>query len=186
MDTSRPNNNFDERIERALTALAYGISRRGILARVGQLTLGLAGASILNSLPADRRVVYASYNPPCGGQPCNCNDFLWCGMSGVPCASCPGGSNTSCPGSGCYTAGSGWSACCYSGSCGYIVVYYDCCDNGSGTCHGSSDCTALCKNAGTQPFWCNGGTDSNYRCTLATIASCRASVGNQPNSSCCC
>jgi len=158
-------NQLDRLTLRIISSSGQKASRRNFLTQLGKLTLALVGSSIASALPADRRTVLA-------GHGFGCTDWKWCYMSGYPCACC-GGSNTSCPHGGCSTAGTAWTGCCIDpNSCGKVIQYKDCCATGGGSCP-SVSCSCLCHNAGTQRYWCSGGTESNYRCTLAiVIGSC--------------
>src|SRR5690606_3884010 len=95
-------------------------SRRAFLTRIGRLVLAATGATLLAALPVDRRV--AAVDACCG------DDWRWCNLSGLPCARC-GGTNTSCPGSGCVTTGTPWTGCCLrpGAACANVIQYRDCC-----------------------------------------------------------
>lgn len=150
-------------------------SRRAFLTRIGKLAVAIAGGTLAAGLPADRRVVLGNHAGSC------CNEWQYCGIMGWPCKHCPGGSSdTSCPLSGCTTAGAGWTACCDQGggSCS-LVTYLDCCKPiGSQwwECQDFiNDCSCHCGPGGTD-IWCNagrwqvGGDPANYRCTLAIVS----------------
>ncbi len=153
---------IDHLVTEALSKWGQGASRRDFLTQLGKIMLALVGASLARALPADRRVALA-FNPP---SPFNCTDWRWCGMVGYPCACC-GGGNGYCPGSGCSWGGTTWTACCEdpTSGCPRLISYWDCC----GSC--SASCNCYCSNS-VQQFWCSGGTDSIYRCTLAIASPC--------------
>lgn len=155
----------DNQIARTLSRWAKATSsRRSFLARVGKATIALTGASLMQALPSDRRLV--------GAAAYNCYDWKWCYMGGYPCASCHGdygyGTDSSCPSPGCSTAGNPWYGCCSpdGGSTLRLIEYRDCCAIGG--CYDRLGCDSKCENAQTQ-YWCNGGDADNYRCTLANI-----------------
>ncbi len=156
---------IDQLVAQMTSSWSQKGSRRDFLMRFGKVTLALVGSAVANSLPTDRRVASADHGS-------GCTDWKWCYMSGKPCACC-GGSNTSCPYSGCVKTGISWTGCCIEpGGCGKIIDYQDCCASGPEYCP-SVSCSCLCHNAGTQDWWCTGGTEMNYRCTLArVIGSC--------------
>ena len=137
-------------------------SRRGFLTQLGKMVLVAVGGSFGAALPSDRRIAEASFGNN------NCDQWYWCGMNGRPCASC-GGTDTTCPHSGCNTAGHAWVACCNGPSGCDKIVYYDCCATGSGHCP-AVNCSKSCHRKDLAGWWCNGGNSSNYRCTLAVIS----------------
>ncbi len=154
---------IDNSVSKLLSDYGSRSSRRSFITKLGKFVVGLAGMSLLDSLPADRRVAFANF--PVN----NCDRWSWCGMNGYPCARC-GGTDTTCPSSGCSTTGNPWSACCVTGSGCYRVYYYDCCATSGKSCP-SVTCTASCHNKALGGWWCNGGDSSNYRCTLAIVGS---------------
>lgn len=141
-------------------------SRRTFLSKLARLSIAVTGVAILSALPADRRVDAS------GGMPCCDDDWKWCGLSGKPCSTC-GGTATTCPGTGCVTAGSGWTACCIEpGGCGKIILYKDCCYDGSGSECGAVHCDCDC-NKETGIYWCDAAAvePTRYRCTLTIVTS---------------
>jgi methylamine dehydrogenase light chain len=146
-DESDAVDGYVERLSRAF-AQRTG-TRQGFLALMSKTLLGLVGISSLSPLlPVDRRVPQADPS---------CSAWQYCNIYGIPCANCPGGSDTSCP-SGCTQSSSYWVGCCYNPSigCYRYIHYYDCC------C--SSSCSAqFCSNGGYEQAWCSPG----YTCTLA-------------------
>lgn len=164
-------NPIDHLMKNITIAAAHRISRRSFLTSLGKLMLASAGASILDTLPADRRVQAHS--------DWNCTDWKWCNMNGYPCA-CRGGSNTTCPDDDCNWGGNPWTGCCWNPSdgCWYTISYYDCC----GTCSASpATCDCGDPDQWTQKNWCDSQPSSAYKCTLAVKgAKCQQNCGVAP------
>jgi methylamine dehydrogenase light chain len=167
-DGDQQESKLDTSASRFLDNFAQRISRRGILARLGDLALAALGISLVPNLPLNRTFV-AEANV-------GCDDWRLCGIWGWLCADCCGGNGslTSCPScsGGGTTQGSGsWSLCCPSGNdCGSkTITYRDCCggtDTQAGPCQG----TQCQKNInGEQPQWCNNGALGTYRCTIISV-----------------
>ncbi len=152
-------NRIDRLTRELAISTAHRLSRRNLLTSFGKLIIAGLGATILDALPVDRRVQAHSDQ--------NCSDWRWCNMNGYPCK-CRGGSNTTCPGSGCNYGGSPWTGCCLStdDGCYYNVIYYDCC----GSCQAASptcDCGSSDPNANRN--WCYNQPATAYKCTLAVV-----------------
>lgn len=158
------DDHLDTLSSRFLVGLAQRSSRRGVLARLGKIALGLLGVSVLPNLPLDRIFKVQAQ--------AECNALELCGIWGWLCNSgasncCNGGVGSSgCP--SCTSRGYfAWSVCCPSGGqCidGFYIDYWDCCGGGAGAagCTGTK-CT---NNPVVQPQWCAGG---DYRCTIAVV-----------------
>jgi len=144
------DSSFDHRLARALDEFAQQRSRRGFLAKVGRLVLGIVGASVVSVLPVEQisREVAAT---TCGG--------VYCGFCGTKCCSsapCGGGQGVCPPGT---TQGGYWTRCCPPGGGGNLYRYRDCC-GGSVSCGHCGQCHDGC----VQPAWCSGL--GAYRCTI--------------------
>lgn len=155
---NKKEDKFDLAVTDILDRFAQNVSRRGTLSRLGQLSLGLLGITLLPNLPLDRRFVVEAQ----GG--CT-TDWRLCGMYGYFCQVCCGetGGLTSCP--SCTEQGSYWTKCCPD-SCGNgrLISYYDCC--------GDPEARSLCRgdecfrNPVAQPIWCNSGF---FVCTIISV-----------------
>lgn len=162
-ERNSPESRFDAAAGRLLDGFAQRISRRGILARVGKVALGLMGVTLAPSLPLNR-IFQVEAQSSCLAQ-------SLCGIYGRLCNTgsstcCHGGTGPSgCP--SCTTKGPyAWSKCCAIGCAGSYVEYWDCC---GGTEAEAAGCTgAFCERNTPQPEWCSGGT---YRCTLVIVTS---------------
>lgn len=155
-DTASPERTIDSYAETVLRWTAQRSTRRSLLGRMGKIFLVLAGAgSAVDLVLRDARVSADG----CGGAPCS--DWRYCGMSGIPCASCPGGTNGTCP---CGDPLGSWTYCCQPPGIvnPRLVTYRDCCGCSP------SNCTGCCTNQKFNPKvpgdWCFG---AQYGCTLA-------------------
>src|SRR5258708_3890764 len=116
---------FDSQTADFLRHCGQRVSRRGLLAAVGQVALRLAGLSILPMLPVDRAF---------GAVGSCATDYRLCGMYGSFCKDCCNqtASLTSCP--SCTQVGASWPFCCCTASCPStcrMITYTDCCGTGS-------------------------------------------------------
>lgn len=148
---------LDESVAETLAAWSQQLSRRGVLAKIGEFALKVTGLVMLPVLPVDR--AYAG----------SCAEWKFCGMYGRFCASCcgSGASDYSCP--SCTTVGASWSRCCYDPSTctNKMITYKDCCG-------GPNSSASACAGGGCynhpsqQPVWC-GGAPLPYRCTVISV-----------------
>ena len=157
-------NRFDVVTASLMDGLAQRVSRRGVLAHIGKFALGLAGLSIVPTLPLDRTFVVEA-------QSIGCDDWRLCGICGKLCADCCGGSGslTTCP--SCTTKGHfAWTKCCTNPACEErMIEYWDCC----GDAEGSDDCEGMTCNNNCSPsitVWCRHPDTleplGTYRCTI--------------------
>jgi methylamine dehydrogenase light chain len=150
--------------------LAMGASRRGVLARLGQV---MAGAAVMTPLlPVDRNFGRARANE-LQMDATQCDYWKYCSMDGQLC-SCCGGSANECP-PGTEISRASWVGTCRNGSDGrdYLVSYTDCC--GRSSC-GQCDCHG---NVGERPGysmgihndvnWCMANKETSYHCTVSVI-----------------
>lgn len=114
-------NRIDRIMERMSRSAARGISRRGLLGRIG--AVGIAATMPL--LPVSR--VSAAQQTGEKGDPNSCDYWRYCAIDGFLC-SCCGGSTSSCP------PGTEPSPITWVGTCrnpvdnkDYIISYNDCC-----------------------------------------------------------
>lgn len=142
------------------------LSRRGVLAKIGRLSLGVLGVSVLGEvLPVSRDVAHAGTYP--------CNAVVMCGFCGVQCgcANCSG-SQDQCP--NCACLGQSWvQCCCISGGACNNVRYLDCF---KGSCtntkfNSCQACTPVCclpgyPDTGPYPTGCSGQA---YMCTRVRV-----------------
>lgn len=147
MDDQEPKvHPFDRLVSNNLVQFAQRSSRRGFLAKLGKIGLGVLGVTTASLLPVDRTVREAKAS--------NCSNWYLCGLYGKTCDCCAG-DDFHCPyGSAQFGY---WSSCCSSKT----IYYWDCC-NASATCN----CTTCLNNPSPQPAWCNGG---RYNCTGIVI-----------------
>ena len=148
-----------------LDHFAQKISRRGILAGIGKLALGITGLSLVPSLPLDRTFIVEGS----GGSGTACGDWRLCGMCGYFCArrtSCCGGGTGGdlfiCP--GCTQWEQSWGKCCTDpcdSSNRRLINYHDCCGGPSSVgCKSESTCGAGCP----RDVYCASGNP--MRCTV--------------------
>ena len=170
-DLQQHNEQHESQIDAAAAKWFEGFSRvtsrRGFLARAGQVMLRMLGVSLIPLLPVDRAF----------GQSQNCSEAAYCGQYGAFCKSCCGDGPhaTSCP--RCLFQATSWTFCCCFGTCPNVtqrlVSYYDCCGVKPGftvsqtlACQGS-----WCRRAAPQPYWCGSYPSSTYRCTIVSVSS---------------
>ena len=156
---------FDDAAARMLDGFAQRVSRRGVLARLGKLALGLMGLTFVPTLPLDRTFIAEAQSVGCG-------DWQLCGICGRLCASCcgGGGSLTACP--SCTKRGHfGWCKCCLDCNGRWVMFeYWDCCGDEAG----AADCEGTTCNNNCSPSiieWCRDPMNpmrslGTYRCTV--------------------
>jgi hypothetical protein len=140
---------LDGRFTEMLDHFGQITSRRGFIARIGRLVIGVFGAGVISLLPMDP-VAGEADAAICGG--------IYCGFCGTKCCSaapCGGGTYGCPPGT---NVGSYWTRCCPPGGGGTRYRYQDCC-GGSVSCGHCGTCTDGCP----QTAWCTGL--GAYKCT---------------------
>ncbi|MBI3468106.1 MAG: hypothetical protein HY000_34300 [Planctomycetes bacterium] len=146
----------DAVFERIARRVAARSTRRSILGRASRFFLGVLGIELVAPILRDGRRADAL-------QPPGCNFWKYCGADGILCASCSGGSDSSCP-SGCHSHNEVWFACCGKPMVGPVLIaYLDCCTTGT-----PPSCSLSCGNDGCQVdprVWCPAG--ENYCCSMA-------------------
>jgi hypothetical protein len=155
---------------RFLESFSQGISRRGVIARLGQFALSMLGLSLIPTLPLDRTFV-------ADAQTVGCTDWRVCGLCGNLCTDCCGGSGslTGCP--SCTRRGHyGWTMCCPGPDCqGRMIEYWDCCGTyGTWTDAQAAACTGTsCDRNCPQDIWCLDPDTlaplGTYRCTVVVV-----------------
>jgi hypothetical protein len=134
--------------------LAARTTRRSALGRISQFVLSLIGVNIVMLGPVNRA---------------NAAPNKWCGLYGIPCPNCSGGSETECP-SGCTLGDVYWDWCCDDGTGppNWMMAYYDCCIVGSPPDCGPFDSGPHgddCSDGGS--LWCPGGSATfEYCCSI--------------------
>jgi hypothetical protein len=152
--------------------IAQRTSRRGLLVKLGRLSLAALGVSMFQELlPIGRDQAKAQV--PCSG-------WTLCGFCGHQCG-CPNcsGDNSQCP--NCACIGGQWSQCCCINPSGcYNVTYADCWRKGdsvNGPCSSAkqSDCIACqwcCPGGSRGPYvGACPGTDNFNICTRVRVGS---------------
>lgn len=170
-------NRLDRMVTKFLEERGQGTSRRGMLAQLAKVGLGILGVSILPSLPVDRRVLSAFAQ---GG----CSAWQLCGIYGNLCVGV-GPTGTTCP-SNTHQGEGYWTKCCTDtpgggGGCeagpGTEIWYYDCCTDNEDTATAVRGASCHC-NASPQPPWCPDGYNI-YGCTHIEIhGSCNNPIYN--------
>lgn len=147
-----------------LDNFAQRISRRGVIARIGKLTLGIMRLSLVPSLPLDR-----TFSVEASGNAAGClGEWRLCGMCGYFCArrtSCCGGGTGGdlfiCP--GCTQREQFWMKCC-TDPCDStnrrLIRYLDCCGGDAGCRSDDPSCGSGCPR---DPY-CPSGNP--MRCTV--------------------
>ena len=135
--------------------LAARTTRRSALGRISRFVLSLVGVNIVVLGPLNR----ASAAPP-----------KWCGLYGIPCGNCSGGSDTSCP-PGCDLGDGFWDWCCPdpNGFQNSVMHYYDCCKVGTPPNCGPFDSGAHGWDCSDGAAWCrvySGGGVGEYCCSV--------------------
>lgn len=164
---------LDTVVEKFLRGRGQTISRRGILARLGKLSLGILGVSLLPNLPLDRTFVVDAQGACCHWALCGINGYL-CNPGGATAGSCPSGTTV---------GATAWSKCCTNGELcgdgGTTVEYWDCCSStlaAAQAVHG----THCPHNPSAGGVWCPEGMP-HYGCTYAVQ---RGSCSNPVNNPC--
>ncbi len=156
---------LDHLVTTASRQLAMRASRRGVLARWGEI---LAGAAIFPALPIDR--THANELQMDATQ---CDYWKYCSMDGQLC-SCCGGSGTSCP-PGTEISKVSWVGTCRNGADGkdYLVSYTDCCGRsscGQCDCHGNvRERPGYTMGTHNDVNWCMANKELSYHCTVSII-----------------
>ena len=164
---------FDRLAEQSSRSLARHSSRRGFLARLGQV---LAGAALVPLLPVDRSNTARAAEPGSHNRsedPQSCDYWKYCAVDGFLC-SCCGGSSHSCP------AGTAPSPITWIGTChnptdrrDYIVSYNDCCGKpscGACTCNRNEDEMPMYRASRNNDLnWCMANKDANYHCSVSVV-----------------
>lgn len=163
---------LDVAVEQFLSARGQGMSRRGILARLTKLSLGLLGVSLLPSLPIDRTFTAEAQGACCDWKLCGINGAL-CNPGGAGATSCPSGTSR----------GGAWSKCCNDTSVcpsgGKTVSYWDCCATTEAAANAVKG-TVCQHNTSVTTAWCPDAAP-HYGCTYATVgSSCTSNVTNNP------
>lgn len=147
---------YDAAVARGLDDLAQRLSRRGLLAKVGRVTLGVLGLTIATeAAPLIRSEADASSH---------CSGYELCGFCGwkCGCAACSG-SLYQCP--NCANIGGYWETCCISGGTqGQWIRYIDCCKGQcSDTKFNDCKCSWCCRK--DHPVYSCG----TYMCTKVSL-----------------
>ncbi len=163
---------FDAAVQDAFDAVSQRLSRRGLLAKLGRLTLAMLGAQIVYEvLPLCREAAKAGE--------VSCSSWYMCGFCGYQCG-CTGcsGELSKCP--KCACVGGSWTACCCTTSGCNRYKYQDCFSQGdetNGPCsqtkiNNCNSCKYCCNETGVGLYWgsrCSG----SYMCTrVVFVESC--------------
>lgn len=163
---------FDVAAGHLLDSFAQGISRRGILARIGKLALAVMGFSLVPHLPVDRTFVVEA-------QTTSCDNWKLCGIQGNLCKACCGQNDmlTACP--QCTRTAASWTKCCpdTTGKC-FTITYTDCCGV-TGTDPNTQQPYSDANAAACKGKFCSNNADvttaydcaDGYRCTVISVGS---------------
>ena len=170
-------NGFDLQMADRLDNLAQRMSRRGVLAKLGKWSLGLAGASAgLTLLPVDRAFgVVEELDVMAVSR--NCRNWKLCGLWGWLCDCCNGSGRgiDQCP--ACGATGHNWKRCCCNPNTAntYEITYADCCNFPNDGLHCGEEKIGQCvgclgceNHPREQPYWCYSDrrpTPDRYICT---------------------
>jgi methylamine dehydrogenase light chain len=171
---------------RVARRLSERVSRRSVLARLGQATIGISGVALVSALPVSRGV--AAVNPKAvqsrqaaavaaGTDPTKCDYWRLCNMDGQVCADCAGGGTTTCP-PGSQPGAEYWVGCCTDPETNktYLMAYYDCC--GASGCASTFCDSSQVPDQGYNPVpggydqnvvWCVSQESQTYTCTVAPV-----------------
>lgn len=169
-------NRVDRIIERMSRRTARSLSRRGFLARIGNIALGsaMAAAPLLPVSRAFGEQPPIPQQPTEAGDPKTCEYWRYCAIDGFLCACC-GGSASSCP-PGTEPSPITWVGTCRNAADGknYVISYNDCCGKGAcGRCtctRNENDTPVYQPSTSNDMNWCLG-TQSGavYNCSTAVV-----------------
>jgi hypothetical protein len=145
--------------ERLAVQFYHRTSRKDFLTQTGRQILKCLGITLLPLLPINRIVQPALAQ----GTYCNSTWYL-CGIWGrlCNCSACTGGSLSHCP--SCAVSDAYWDDCCYQGTTGVGIRYYDCCATVQ-ECPFSCSTCEQCQRGKDQGPWCPSGKP--YMCSVA-------------------
>jgi hypothetical protein len=179
MTENHTENRLDTAVTKFLEERGQCASRRGMLAQLAKVGLGILGVSVLPSLPIDRRSSFV--RAIAQGNDC----CLWqlCGICGSTCVGV-GPTGTTCPEN--TSPGAYWTKCCNNGgsgggcetSPGTEIWYWDCCANNPTTAQAVK--ATACSNNCPQDAWCPDGYNY-YGCTHIEI---HGDCSNPTNAAC--
>jgi methylamine dehydrogenase light chain len=169
---------MSERITRRLAGYS---SRRGFVSKLGA---ALAAAPLLPLLPVARAT--AASDPgktdfDRGAQSTDaniCTYWKYCGLDGVLCSCCGGGSHTCPPGS--EPSPISWIGTCLNpdDNRSYVIAYRDCC--GKAACGAGKSCRcdgddrelpSYRAQLNNNIIWCFGNAAATYHCSTAALVS---------------
>ena len=160
---------MDSGVNRGTRALAKRLSRRGFLARLGSVLVGVGAFPLL---PVAREAAAANDIPELG-DPQSCDYWRYCGFHGSLC-SCCGGTLTQCP-PGTEVSPVTWVGTCRNPSDGkhYLISYNDCCGKtycGRCYCQRSEGAKPIyVPSKANNILWCFGTESHAYHCTVAVV-----------------
>ena len=166
-------NGFDKLAETAARKLAQRISRRDILARIGDFLCVGAALPLLPTARADSKALAEDDHRKGKKGSTDCNYWRYCAVDGYLCGCC-GGTMTSCP------PGTEMSPVTWIGTCKnphdnevYLISYNDCC--GKSTCNRCFCSRSEGEKPVYHPFksghinWCLSSKTNVYHCSTAIV-----------------
>lgn len=168
-------NAFDRFFESNSRRGAQRLSRRSLIAKIGQAIVVTAALPLL---PVARKAQGAEprwrfENDAQTKDPTKCNYWRYCGSDGYMCACCGGGPSTCPPGSS--PSPTSWIGSCVNPDDGktYLIAYRDCCGMDScGRCEclgQQGESPSYRPQLNSDIVWCFGASSMVYHCSSAAL-----------------
>ena len=168
-------NLFDRFFESSSRLSAQRISRRSLIAMIGNAVVASAALPLL---PVYRRAQAAELSSRFARSaqtkdPTKCNYWRYCASDGYLCACCGGGPSTCPPGTS--PSPTSWIGSCINPDDGktYLIAYRDCCGTdscGRCSCLGQEgDMPSYRPQLNNDIIWCFGASSMVYHCSSAAL-----------------